>query len=484
MITAILVEDHEIYRLGLKTAFQNNYPDIEIVAEAETGSEFFSLLKVTSPDIVLLDIKLPDMSGVEIARRLKQEKPEMKILVISTEDAEETIRELVEIGIDGFISKREGGVKAIVEAIHSIMRGLEFFGKDIANILYRVYVAKKRAAEETVVFSEKEKEIVELCSKGLQSKEIADRLNLSSRTIECHKTRIFRKLGINNTVEMVQYALKNGIIRVFFLLLCFLLLGCGSKKTEEIKQQTAGESITKPEFESEVDSLEWVLEVGNTEAQLSALSELQTYYQKVDLPKSFSYSWQQEKIAIKEKMAFWLADAYTGLGINYYYDNNIDSAVFYLHKAINIHEKEHNWEKLAKNQVNIATMFRYQEKHDSAFFYLYKGLEYYEKENDEETVSRIYCNIASTYADVKNYDKDYEYLSKALAIQERIGSKTPMGVTLANIGSYFEEQQKYHEAIEYYVKGLEIFRDAELPWYVCGTLTKIHSSMTQIDDAR
>jgi len=215
MITAILVEDHEIYRLGLKTAFQNNYPDIEIVAEAETGTEFFALLKVKTPDIVLLDIKLPDMSGVEIARRLKQENPNIKILVISTEDAEEIIKELVEIGINGFISKREGGVNAIVEAIRSIMRGLEFFGKDIANILYRVYVAKKKTTDGTVEFSDKEMEIIELCSKGLQSKQIADRLELSPRTIECHKTRIFHKLGINNTIEMVQYALKNGIIRVY-----------------------------------------------------------------------------------------------------------------------------------------------------------------------------------------------------------------------------------------------------------------------------
>jgi len=214
MITAILVEDHEIYRLGLKTAFATNYPDIEIVAEAETGTEFFSLLKVKNADIVLLDIVLPDMSGVEIARRLKKEKPEMKILVISTEDTEEIIKELVEIGIDGFVSKREGGVKTIAEAILSIMRGLEYFGKDIASILYRVYVSKKRTTDDKVEFSDKEMEIIELCSKGLQSKQIADRLGLSPRTIEAHKTRIFHKLGINNTVEMVQYAMKNGIIRV------------------------------------------------------------------------------------------------------------------------------------------------------------------------------------------------------------------------------------------------------------------------------
>jgi DNA-binding NarL/FixJ family response regulator len=214
MITAILVEDHEIYRLGLKSAFEKNYPDITIVAEAETGNEFFSLLKVKTADIVLLDIGLPDMSGVEVARRLKKEKPEMKILVTSTENTEEVIKELVEMGIDGFISKRQGGVQALVEAIHSIMRGLEYFGKDIADIIYKIYVSKKRTTEVTIEFSDKERQIIELCREGLQSKQIADRLELSPRTVENHKTRIFHKLGINNTVEMLQYALKHGIINV------------------------------------------------------------------------------------------------------------------------------------------------------------------------------------------------------------------------------------------------------------------------------
>jgi DNA-binding NarL/FixJ family response regulator len=214
MITAILVEDHEIYRLGLKAAFEKNYPDIRIVAEAETGNEFFSLLKAKTADIVLLDIGLPDMSGIEIARRLKIEKPDMKILIISTENTVEGIKELVEIGIDGFISKRQGGVQQLVEAIRSIMRGLEYFGKDIADIIYKIYVSKKRTTEVTIEFSDKERNIIELCREGLQSKQIADRLELSPRTVENHKTRIFHKLGINNTVEMLQYALKHGIINV------------------------------------------------------------------------------------------------------------------------------------------------------------------------------------------------------------------------------------------------------------------------------
>jgi len=212
MITAILVDDHELFRLGLRTAMATHHPDIQIVGEAETGNEFFSLLKTTSADIVLLDINLPDISGLEIARHIKKVKPKMKILVISSENTSAITQALLEIGINGFISKRMGGVDELADAIRSITSGLEYFGKDITDIIYRIYVSKKKTTEITAEFTKQEKKIIMFCREGLQSKQIADQLNISSRTVENHKNNIFHKLGINNTVEMVQYAIKNGII--------------------------------------------------------------------------------------------------------------------------------------------------------------------------------------------------------------------------------------------------------------------------------
>jgi DNA-binding NarL/FixJ family response regulator len=214
MITAIVVDDHELFRLGVRVAMTSRHSDIHIAGEAETGKEFFQLLKTTTADIVLLDIMLPDMMGTDIARRLKKEKSDMKILAISSENTDTVMQSLLDIGVNGFISKRMGGVDILADAIRSIMNGFEYFGQDISNIIYRIYVAKKETAEVTPEFTEQEKKIIELCRNGLTIKQIADRLCISSRTVESYKDNIFRKLGINSTVEMIHFAMKNGIIRI------------------------------------------------------------------------------------------------------------------------------------------------------------------------------------------------------------------------------------------------------------------------------
>ncbi|MCL2167497.1 MAG: response regulator transcription factor [Lentimicrobiaceae bacterium] len=214
MINVILVDDHELFRLGVKTVIEKRYPDIKIVGEAATGTEFFSLLKITEADIVLLDIILPDTTGIEIARKLKKEYPNLKILAISAENSTNVIEKMLAIGIHGFISKRIGGTENLVEAIISIMNGFEYFGKDISEIINQIYVRKKNNLEVLNEFTKQEKKIIELCHKGLQAKEIAKYLEISPRTVETHKTNIFSKLKINNTMEMIQYALKNGIIKI------------------------------------------------------------------------------------------------------------------------------------------------------------------------------------------------------------------------------------------------------------------------------
>jgi DNA-binding NarL/FixJ family response regulator len=214
MINIILVDDHALFRLGIKGALMGLRNEICIVGEANCGKAFFSLLETTQADMVLLDIMLPDMTGIEIARRLRKEHPEIKILALSAENTSDVVKALLDIGIEGFISKRQGAGNDLREAIFAIASGLEYFGKDIAPLIYDIFVSKKKSIEFAVVFTDREKEIISLCREGLLSKEIAERLYISSRTVDSHKTNIFKKLGINNTVEMVQYALKHGIINL------------------------------------------------------------------------------------------------------------------------------------------------------------------------------------------------------------------------------------------------------------------------------
>jgi len=162
--------------------------------------------------MVLLDIAMPGMSGFDIARRLKIERPDMKILAVSAENAASTIEEMLEIGIEGFVSKSNCKPDILADAIRSVMQGFDYFGKDISAIISSIYIAKKKTTHVGDEFSEQEKKIIELCIQGLPAKLIADRLSISTRTVDWHKSNMFSKLGINSTLELVRFAVKNKII--------------------------------------------------------------------------------------------------------------------------------------------------------------------------------------------------------------------------------------------------------------------------------
>jgi len=213
-IKVIVVDDHELFRLGLRMAIESLYSDITIVGEAGSGAEFFALLKSVTADVILLDIVLPDTSGIEIARRLKKEYPDLKILAISAENTKSTVSEILDTGIDGFISKLNSNANTLVEAIHTVVQGLPYLGKDIADILYQIYVAKKKTTEAGAEFTEQERQIIRHSREGLSAKMIADRLCITTRTVDWHKSNIFRKLGINSTSEMIHFGVESGIIEV------------------------------------------------------------------------------------------------------------------------------------------------------------------------------------------------------------------------------------------------------------------------------
>jgi len=214
MIQVIVVDDHRLFRVGLKAAFESGNSDIHIAGEADSGEALFRLAALANADLVLLDINLPGISGIEIARRLRSEYPAIKILAISAENSAATVKAMLEAGIDGFISKQHGDANELAEAIRMIMSGVEYFGRDISAIMFDVYVSKKKTSAVTDEFTKREREIILLCRDGLMCKEIAARLGISISTVNTHKERIFAKLGINTTMEVVQYALKNGIIRI------------------------------------------------------------------------------------------------------------------------------------------------------------------------------------------------------------------------------------------------------------------------------
>lgn len=205
-----IVDDHPLFRMGIRLALTGKL-DMKISGEAGSGKELFAALENHTPDIILLDIILPDISGLEIAKRIKEEYPEIKILMLSAEKPEVVIEEILKTGVEGYISKSTN-TQEIKDAIYSVMNGLEYFGRDISKVIYDVVVTKKKQKENMPHFTVRELEIIRLCSEGLLSKEIADRLQISYRTVENHKNNIFKKLGINNSVELVKYAIQQGLL--------------------------------------------------------------------------------------------------------------------------------------------------------------------------------------------------------------------------------------------------------------------------------
>lgn len=215
-IKCIVVDDHALFRMGIKGALQAE-SNVEVIAEADSGNSLLDLLRQeSSVDLIFLDIIMPGLSGLETARIIKKDYPKIKIILLSAETSKESIDQALEIGVDGFISKSDAP-NELNRAIHSIQNDEPFYGQVISKIMYEILIAERvigpqKAADKSTLFSEREIEIIEACSEGLTSKETAEALFISKRTVDWHRSNIFSKLGIKNNIELVKYALKHGII--------------------------------------------------------------------------------------------------------------------------------------------------------------------------------------------------------------------------------------------------------------------------------
>lgn len=229
MVKIILVDDHALYREGVRFSLQkiDNLP-VNIIGEASSGAEFFIMLAAGKvPDMVLLDIMLPDTSGVEIARRLKKEHPEVKIIMLSAEVSEELISELLNIDVEGYLSKMASKTD-IQTALRTVIGGCRYYGRSVAKMMYDIYLAQQKENKQPKSKSDKtlskdkssnhltnrEKEIIRLLCDGLQTKEVADKLNVSPRTVETHKNKILLKLGFSRATDLVKYAIRAGLVEL------------------------------------------------------------------------------------------------------------------------------------------------------------------------------------------------------------------------------------------------------------------------------
>jgi DNA-binding NarL/FixJ family response regulator len=210
-----LVDDHQIVRDGIRSLIEDAR-DIFIIGEAGDGEEMLLMLDSAQPDIILLDISLPGLNGIELIPVIKQKYPQIRILILSMYNADDYIFNAVRAGANGYLPKNSSK-NELLEAIRQICDGNDYFGEEVHKIIVNSYInmAKDdKSSDRKQQLSVRELEILKLFAEGHSNKQISDKLFISVRTVESHKNHIMQKFGFKSTVEMVKYAIKNKIIEL------------------------------------------------------------------------------------------------------------------------------------------------------------------------------------------------------------------------------------------------------------------------------
>lgn len=211
-LTLLIVDDHKIFRDGLKMLL-SQFPFIGEVHEASNGQEFLDMVGDIQPDVVMMDINMPVMGGIEATRAALERYPELKIIVLTTFHDEDFIEQMMIAGVEGYMLKRSTP-EEFETAMHRVAAGGNYFSDEIVRT---VSTKLNKIREENLarttrpVFTHRETEILELLCKGLNNEQISEIIHISPKTIEKHKSNLFQKTDTNNTINLILYAFRNGL---------------------------------------------------------------------------------------------------------------------------------------------------------------------------------------------------------------------------------------------------------------------------------
>jgi DNA-binding NarL/FixJ family response regulator len=209
----LLADDHALVRDGLKMVLES-VSDLEVVAEAGDGVEALRLGVNEEFDLAVLDVSMPRITGLQVARELAKQRPELRVLMLSVHDNEQYFFEALKAGASGYVLKSEAN-RDLIEACRAAMRGEPFIYPAAASALIRDYLERTAAGEEDVPedpLTPRELEVVKLIAEGQTSEEIADALIISHKTVDRHRANVLEKLGMRNRVELTRYAIKRGLV--------------------------------------------------------------------------------------------------------------------------------------------------------------------------------------------------------------------------------------------------------------------------------
>jgi DNA-binding NarL/FixJ family response regulator len=213
LVTRILIaDDHAIVRSGLRKVIDPK-PDLEVVAEAEDGAEAVEKALADDVDLAILDVSMPRLTGIQAAAELRKRKPELRILMLSMHDSEQFLFESLKAGASGYVLK-SGADEEIVDAARAAMRGESYLYPSAVTTLVRDYVERGgRGEEQFDVLTPRELEVLKLIAEANTSKEIAEKLFISIKTVDRHRQNILEKLGMRDRVELTRYAIRRGLIQ-------------------------------------------------------------------------------------------------------------------------------------------------------------------------------------------------------------------------------------------------------------------------------
>ncbi|SDJ05325.1 two component transcriptional regulator, LuxR family [Lentzea albidocapillata subsp. violacea] len=211
-VRILLADDHALVRRGVRMILDNE-PDLEVVGEAGDGAEAISLARRDKPDLAILDIAMPRLTGLQAARELSRLLPDLRILILTMYDNEQYFFEALKAGASGYVLKSVAD-RDLVEACRSAMRGEPFLYPGAVNSLIRNYLdrAREGGGFPAKAITDREEEILKLVAEGHSSKEIADMLVISVKTVERHRANLLQKLGLRDRLELTRYAIRAGLI--------------------------------------------------------------------------------------------------------------------------------------------------------------------------------------------------------------------------------------------------------------------------------
>lgn len=210
MIRIFLIDDHRLLRLGIKKLISEQ-EDMQVIAEFNQGKKVLQEIPKYNPNVIICDISLPDIDGIELAKSIKERYPEVRVLMLSMHKDSEHVKRAVEVQVDGYLHK-DIFDEEVIEGIKAVQEGDRYFSRAISQVMINDIFSEDSKGENNDI-SEREQQVLQLISDGFTNKEIADQLHISIKTVDKHRTHLLQKLNAKNTAEMVKQAFKQQLIQ-------------------------------------------------------------------------------------------------------------------------------------------------------------------------------------------------------------------------------------------------------------------------------